>query len=324
MYSLIYAFLFLSLTHACLGPNTKCGSLGYTGPNNCCAPMTCVYRTTYVSQCLYVPPNDKCPTEYYSCANDSDCCPGLTCIMTDNGFITGSVCRINYTQDNITTYAGGRKVINYSPFSAFLTTSWDCCMPSCMSNSIANDSISNTSNTSMTSSVSSFISDLNGSIDINNGTNCNNNLYQPITTDKDSAYAYASITSYMMNNDIAQCFACYELNLKTMPKKLTIQVINVIPSNSSNINFFINVPGSAVINQNCPENQRISVLYQLFKIDSSEKCSKLVNKGEEGCRWKYNFLEGKDRFEVRYKRVYCPYSLVNQTNVRLDDDKNFK
>ena len=300
MFLRIYTiFIVICFENSCLVPNRQCGGLGYTSQNNCCEPLTCVHRNMKLSQCLYIPPkksNSECLFENDSCEKNSECCKGLLCQYST--FYQSNVCTVNYFQDNKIQKVGEKN----NNLNAKMNTSMDCCQPSCLNTLIQNTTFLQLSQ-------------------------CTQNNFWPFNSSDYNAYGFATVNNLLIND--TTCCGCYEMYIKSLYKKIVVQVINQFSSNETSADvddkkyFFINVAGAPMKNTMCLNNQLFYYTHQNIEFDSTTKCNNLDSEISDSCFWNFNFLEGNQDFDIIYRRVYCPSNLVDQTQCRPTDDSNY-
>ncbi|CAG9853556.1 unnamed protein product [Phyllotreta striolata] len=204
---------------------------------------------------------------------------------------------------------------------AITTRYWDCCGGSCNWDAIVHTKNGFPVRSCKIDGVTNSTKEDNGNSVCNpnrgDAFTCTNQ--QPIIVNSTLSYGFAAV-SFTGSIDYSHCCECYLLNFKGQlaGKQLLVQTINTGSDLVSN-QFDIQIPGGGVglgnigcqVQWNAPVNgwgDRYGGVHTI------EECNELPEVLQEGCRWRFTWMEGVPNPNVTYTQVKCPLELIAITN----------
>nr|AHI15753.1 glycoside hydrolase family 45 [Apriona japonica] len=197
------------------------------------------------------------------------------------------------------------------------TRYWDCCKPSCA----WKDNLKDTSGTPVQSCTTDGSSkadeDTQSACEDGSGAYmCSNQ--QPTVVNSSFALGYVA-ASFTGGVDTKMCCACLQLNFEgdLSGKSMVVQVTNTGSDLGSN-QFDIAIPGGGVgiFTQGCSSQWGCPSTGwgdQYGGVSSESGCSDLPSALQEGCKFRFEFMQGVSNPSVNFQQVDCPSEIVSVT-----------
>ncbi|XP_057669826.1 endoglucanase-like [Diorhabda carinulata] len=203
---------------------------------------------------------------------------------------------------------------------AVTTRYWDCCGVSCSWDEIVDTKnglpVRSCEIDGITNSTSENNAQSNCHTENGKAYTCSNQI--PFIINSTLSYGFTAV-SFIGGTDYYHCCSCYLLSFKgqLQGKQMLVQAINTGSDLYSN-QFDLQIPGGGVglyngcsRQWNAPEDgwgDRYGGVHTL------EECNQLPQQLQEGCRWRFEFMEGVPNPNVTFYEVKCPLELIAITN----------
>nr|XP_023029514.1 endoglucanase-like isoform X2 [Leptinotarsa decemlineata] len=199
------------------------------------------------------------------------------------------------------------------------TRYWDCCKPSCSWRG-------NLRNTSA-DPVTSCAIDGDTVIDPEAMSNCGGgpsymcSNQQPFVVNSTLAYGFAG-ASFTGKADYQLCCGCVLLSFTgaLSHKKMVVQVTNTGADAVAN-QFDLALPGGGVgINNGCISQWNAPPDgwgKRYGGVDTEAECDQLPRQLQDGCRFRFEFMESVSNPSVNFVQVECPKEIVDRSHCNL-------
>ncbi|KAF2756408.1 barwin-like endoglucanase [Pseudovirgaria hyperparasitica] len=202
---------------------------------------------------------------------------------------------------------------------------WDCCKPSCGWDNKADFG----SPVQSCDARNKPLSDFNAGTGCNGGTAYACSNQSPWAVNDTFAYGFAGTYLKGVLED-AWCCSCYELKFTTgnlTGKTMTVQTSNTDYDVLNDNMFTLAIPGGNNSDYGACDGQ-YNIDNSVFGssgtgVSSVEDCDNLPDAQQEGCRFRFTWLQDIDRPQANFRRVQCPVELTNITGCIRNDDTNF-
>ena len=258
---------------------------------------------------------------------------------TTNNTATTNNTKTNTTNiTNTTNTTSNTSIHNNFDVSIFTkigktTRYWDCCKPSCSwpGKALFSAPVRDCTKDGILTDDSNQQSGCNG------GTSYTCIDQQPWIVNNQLAFGFAA-GKLAGQSEADSCCACYELYFTgednqggnsaraIAGKRLVVQSTNTGGDLGEN-HFDLMIPGGGVgIFNGCQAQfgapsdgwgQRYG------GVSSIADCSQLPVSLRSGCQIRFNFLGGADNPSVKFRRVYCPETIIQRSLCRRNDDSNY-
>lgn len=202
------------------------------------------------------------------------------------------------------------------------TRFWDCCKPACSWKENINSTIKKPVASCDSDGKTPINIEAQSACMLDGGESfiCSNQ--QPFVVNASLAYGFAGVS--LKGDQAKRCCSCLLLNFKgkLAGKSMLVQYTTTGGDLTHN-RFDIPIPGGG-IGENilgCQRQWNVSGSVwgdRYGGVYTSAECAQLPKALQDGCRFRFNFMEGVSNPDVTFYEVKCPAELVAITGCELD------